>query len=65
MMKILVLSQQAIDAVRRRVVGRRSISKGVELAGRGHGSPFGAIKLAFADHVHGLDAGEDNARAAV
>ena len=39
----------------------RSNSEVVELLRCGHGLNSGAVHLPLADHVHGLDAGNDNA----
>src|SRR5450755_1550848 len=44
--------------------GWGSKGQGVELLGGGRGVVFEAVELAFLDHVHGLDAGDQGARAA-
>ena len=43
---------------------RRSECQRVELVRRGRGSIFDVAKLAFANHIHGFDAGNDDASTA-
>ena len=45
-------------------MNRLSEGQGVELVGCGQGFVFYAAELALADHMHGLNAGDQDARAA-